>query len=62
MNDAEKEFLRGLTKLTKKTGIAINGCGCCGSPSLTNVKSIKGEYIFEEDGYDVDNIKWKEDK
>ena len=59
MNDAEKEFLRGLTKLTKKTGIAIDGCGCCGSPSLMKVKSIKGEYTFEEDGYDVDNIKWK---
>ncbi len=34
MNEKEKEFMRGLTELTRKTGILIGGCGCCGSPYL----------------------------
>ena len=29
-----KEFLAELAELTKKYGIRINGCGCCGSPWL----------------------------
>jgi len=29
-----KEFLEGLAELTKKKGVAIGGCGCCGSPYL----------------------------
>lgn len=32
--EREKEFLIGLAKLTRETGITIGGCGCCGSPSL----------------------------
>lgn len=42
MTDEEKrmtEFLEGLTELTKKTGIAVGGCGCCGSPYLTTSDS-----------------------
>ena len=31
------EFLIGLTELTRKTGIVIGGCGCCGSPSLSSL-------------------------
>ena len=27
-------FLKGLAALTSKYGIAIGGCGCCGSPYL----------------------------
>ena len=30
-----EEFLQELTKLSKKYKIYINGCGCCGSPYLT---------------------------
>ena len=26
------KFLAELSELTKKYGITINGCGCCGSP------------------------------
>lgn len=29
-----KEFLSGLHDLTRTTGIAVSGCGCCGSPYL----------------------------
>ncbi len=32
--EREKEFLIGLAKLTRETGIIISGCGCCGSPSI----------------------------
>ena len=34
MTDKEKEFIKGLEKLTRETGIVIGGCGCCGSPYL----------------------------
>jgi hypothetical protein len=30
----EKAFLIELTELTRKHGIQVVGCGCCGSPSL----------------------------
>lgn len=33
-NDAEVAFLVELTALTKRHGIKIAGCGCCGSPFL----------------------------
>lgn len=33
--EKKKEFLEELTALTKKYGIYIDGCGCCGSPYLT---------------------------
>ncbi len=32
--DREAEFMIGLARLTRETGITIGGCGCCGSPSL----------------------------
>ena len=38
MDTKEKEFLIGLEKLTRKTGIKIWGCGCCSSPSLEKAK------------------------
>ena len=44
--DKEKEFLIGLTELTKRTGIVIGGCGCCGSPNLQEIENIP-----EESGY-----------
>jgi hypothetical protein len=37
---AEKErlFLIGLEELSRKTGITIGGCGCCGSPYLQEIE------------------------
>jgi len=32
------DFLIGLARLTRETGIAISGCGCCGSPSIDAVE------------------------
>ena len=31
-SDRVREFILGLTELTRKTGIVIGGCGCCDSP------------------------------
>ena len=32
------EFLSELSELAKKYGIAIHGCGCCGSPIIYGLK------------------------
>ena len=34
MTEKESDFLTDLEVLTRKHGIAIGGCGCCGSPWL----------------------------
>lgn len=39
-----QEFLKELTKLSRDYGIAIGGCGCCGSP-----------WLYEEEGDDFKN-------
>ena len=57
LNEKEKEFLIGLTKLTRDTGIAIGGCGCCGSPFLVEANKPQDK----KSGYGSDsasNIKW----
>ena len=36
--DNLEEFLKDLGELTRKHGILISGCGCCGSPSLFETK------------------------
>lgn len=48
--DGEKvtEFLTELTELTKKYGIQIAGCGCCGSPWLEEAEHENGFYVLEE--------------
>ena len=48
LNEKEKEFLIGLERLTRKTGIEIGGCGCCGSPFLLEAKitSEKSGYAY----------------
>jgi hypothetical protein len=46
-------FLKELSQLTNKYGIYINGCGCCGSPYLTDE-----EPEFEGDG----ELKWDIEK
>lgn len=50
-------FLKDLTKLTKKHGIAIGGCGCCESPFLCYEKR-KGQYIMTDQlKYEITNEK-----
>lgn len=33
-DEQKRQFLLDLTELTRKHGIAVGGCGCCGSPFL----------------------------
>jgi hypothetical protein len=32
-------FIEGLTELTKKYGLSIGGCGCCGSPWIRDLQN-----------------------
>lgn len=56
MDEKEKQFLIGLEKLTRETGVAIGGCGCCGSPFL---HPAMPEELVGEAGYAyVDKVEW----
>ncbi len=49
LSEKEKEFLVGLEKLTRQTGVVIAGCGCCSSPFLvkdTEITSDKSGYAY----------------
>lgn len=58
-----RNFLADLTEVSRKHGIKIEGCGCCGSPYLEECAST-GEYelpiISEENGHvkGVENLKF----
>lgn len=54
------KFLEELTELSKKHGIEIYGCGCCGSPSLSPLGNKNGHYEYS-DRYPSDNLAWIED-
>jgi hypothetical protein len=47
--DARDAFVAELTELTKKHGIKIWGCGCCGSPGLLPLdkKEANGSYSYD---------------
>lgn len=49
-----REFLIGLEKLTRKTGVKVRGCGCCSSPYLfdlrTNEEELGAGYALDGDG------------
>lgn len=51
-----RAFLLGLTELTKRHRIGIQGCGCCGSPALVTIETSK------ESGYRIgdecDQLTW----
>ena len=51
------KFLEELSALTKKYGIEIGGCGCCGSPWVTSDDrdgGVRLEYDEEKGCYCVD--------
>lgn len=51
------EFLTGLSALSQKYGIKIEGCGCCGSPALVQIKpeAVNGCYKVNEKN---ENLNW----
>jgi len=56
----KRKFLKKLTELTRKTGIGISGCGCCGSPYLFEIRDKENsKYIVGK--YD-DNLEWKKEE
>ena len=55
MTANEKAFLIGLERLSRETGIVIDGCGCCGSPRMKAVSDMPPEagYAFGAGQCDV---------
>lgn len=51
----KKQFLQELTELTKKYRIDIAGCGCCGSPILSDAETTRGIYLIDDDDK---NLRW----
>lgn len=54
--ERQDKFLVELTKLTMKYGVAIGGCGCCGSPYLWHMENPKGVYTIGTSGDDLSFI------
>ena len=52
-----KDFLTELTVLSNKYGAKIEGCGCCGSPALTQIKPemMNGSYKIDKEN---ENLRW----
>jgi len=69
--DRKKEFLEELTALTHKYGLAIAGCGCCGSPSLMEIGKEteglsysvdrRGDYLGLRSQEDLEEEGWTEE-
>lgn len=60
-------FVLELRELTRKHGIAIGGCGCCGSPFLdmgADVSDERAGYMEDENGLKwiapSDDFDWRE--
>ena len=57
--DNVREFLRELSKLSRRYKISIGGCGCCGSPFLTPMGKSDGRYEVTTENFD--ELHWKRD-
>ena len=55
---AEQAFLDGLNELTARTGVKVQGCGCCGSPWLMD-GAAGGHYELSD--YAV-SLQWVADR
>jgi hypothetical protein len=43
------KFLADLAKVTRKHGIKIGGCGCCGSPFLMDLGDAETDFVYKTD-------------
>ena len=60
LTEGQREFVAGLTELTRRTGVFVEGCGCCGSPFLESGAPSAGEYETYGDGtVDLPTVKWR---
>ena len=56
-------FVCGLSELTKRYGLAVGGCGCCGSPFLENLMdSDDNLYVVENLKYSSETGKYEWEK
>ena len=57
-----RDFLEGLTKLTRETGVEIAGCGCCGSPFLMPLSEDESgpSWRYGEPINGVSEVAWME--
>lgn len=58
MTHEETAFLIALTELSRKHGIVVTGCGCCGSPSL---RKLEPSQMVPDAGYganDGSDVQW----
>lgn len=56
-----KAFLKELAELTKKYGLSIGGCGCCGSPWIWDLQNNSMPYDslnFDEEKEIYTYIEW----
>jgi len=59
------EFLQELSELTRKHGIVIYGCGCCGSPTLEAFSTVSprtGAYNIREKDGEFAYLEWGKEK
>jgi hypothetical protein len=53
-----REFLVELSALSQKYGIMIEGCGCCGSPALLEIKpEALNDFAYRVD-HKNENLTW----
>lgn len=55
--ESRDKFLEELTELSRKHGILIAGCGCCGSPYLAEIEpdEVGG---FYKTHYNLEELSW----